>query len=157
MVCDSVRSCVTTSPAAVNRPTDLIFGMYMDIGDRMLIIDKSRSKVRGQGQKSTKKLYFLGQSWVQKGLIRTREGHVGYFWQHANYFGILPNVVGGQGTSSRKVFLIVAGGHYAIARCEVYLSMYITSISVSMPTPWAVTGPNGQLASKVMVWEMNFK
>ena len=37
--------------------------------------------------------------------------------------------------------------HRAIARCEVCLSMYITYISVSMPTPWAVAGPNGQLAS----------
>ncbi len=53
MVCDSVRSCVTTSTAAANRPTDLIFGMYMDIGDQMPIFDKSRSKVRGQCQKFT--------------------------------------------------------------------------------------------------------
>ncbi len=54
MVCDSVRPCITTSPAAANRPMNLIFGMYMDIGDRMPIFDKSRSKVKvkGQGQKS---------------------------------------------------------------------------------------------------------
>ncbi len=37
--------------------------------------------------------------------------------------------------------------HRAIARCEVYLSMYIAYISVSKPTPWAVAGPHGQLAS----------
>ena len=35
----------------------------------------------------------------------------------------------------------------SIARCEVYLAMYIAYISVSMPTPWAAAGPNGQLAS----------
>ncbi len=37
--------------------------------------------------------------------------------------------------------------HRAVAWCEVYLSMYIAYISVSKPTPWAVAGPNGQLAS----------
>ena len=30
-----------------------------------------------------------------------------------------------------------------IARCEVYLSMYIAYISVSKPTPWAVSSPHG--------------
>ncbi len=39
MVCDSVRSCVTTSPVAADRPTDLNFagnfGMYMDISDQI--------------------------------------------------------------------------------------------------------------------------
>ena len=54
MVCDSVRPSVTTSPAAAKGPTDLIFGMYMEIGDRMTIFGKSRSKVKGQGQISTK-------------------------------------------------------------------------------------------------------
>ncbi len=29
--------------------------------------------------------------------------------------------------------------------------MYITSNSVSIPTPWAVAGPHGQLASKVLL------
>ncbi len=32
-------------------------------------------------------------------------------------------------------------------RCEVLLSMYITYNSVSIPTPWAVAGPHGQLTS----------
>ncbi len=34
-----------------------------------------------------------------------------------------------------------------IKRCEAYLSMYITYISVSIPILWAVTGPHWQLAS----------
>ena len=57
MVCDSFRSHITTSPAAVNRRTDLIFGMYMDIGDRMPVFGKSWSKVKGQGQISTKNTF----------------------------------------------------------------------------------------------------
>ncbi len=40
----------------------------------------------------------------------------------------------------------------AIARCEVYFSMYITYIWVSIPTPWTVTGPNWQLASYILCW-----
>ncbi len=35
------------------------------------------------------------------------------------------------------------------ARCEAFLSMYIAYISVSKPTPWAVAGLQGQLASKL--------
>ncbi len=34
-----------------------------------------------------------------------------------------------------------------IAWCKLYLPLYITYISVSMPSPWAVTSPNGQLVS----------
>ncbi len=71
----SVRSCVPF----------LIFCMYMDIGERMPIFAKSRSKVK---VKNPQKRPFLDQCWIQrlgKGLIRTREGHVGYFWQRANY------------------------------------------------------------------------
>ncbi len=41
--------------------------------------------------------------------------------------------------------------HRAIARCEVCVSIYITYISVSKSTPLAVTGPHGQLASKLIV------
>ncbi len=37
--------------------------------------------------------------------------------------------------------------YFIIAGCEAYLSMYIAYISVSKPTPWAVAGPHGQLAS----------
>ncbi len=40
--------------------------------------------------------------------------------------------------------------HRAIARCEAYLSKYIAYISVSKPTPWAVAGPHGQLASIII-------
>ncbi len=63
MVCECFRPSVTTSPAAANRPMDLIFGMYMDIGDHMLVFDKSRSKVK---VKIPQKLPFLGQFWVQR-------------------------------------------------------------------------------------------
>ncbi len=41
-----------TSPPAANGPIDLIFGMGLDIDDRMPIFGKSGSKVKGQGQKS---------------------------------------------------------------------------------------------------------
>ncbi len=34
------------SPAAANGPTDMIFGMRMDIDDRMTIFGKSGSKVK---------------------------------------------------------------------------------------------------------------
>ena len=49
-------------------------------------------------------------------------------------------------------WFVVPNRSIAVARCElylseVYLSMYITYISVSMPSPWAVAGPNGQLVS----------
>ena len=47
--------------------------------------------------------------------------------------------------------------HCAIARCEVYLSMYITYYSVSIPTPWAVAGPHRQLASIIMVLDMMYQ
>ena len=47
MVCDSVCACVCspeiTSPAAANGPIDMIFGMALDIDDRMPIFGKSRS------------------------------------------------------------------------------------------------------------------
>ena len=46
-----------TSPAAANGPNDMIFGKWVDIDDRMPIFGKSRSKVKGQGQKSTKNLF----------------------------------------------------------------------------------------------------
>ncbi len=42
------------SPAVTNGPIDMIFGMGMDIDDRMPIFGKSGSKVKGQGQKSAK-------------------------------------------------------------------------------------------------------
>ena len=60
MVCDSFRPCpsvchtVTTSPAAVNRPMDMTFGIKVVIDDHTPIFGKSRSKVKGQGKKSTK-------------------------------------------------------------------------------------------------------
>ncbi len=50
----SVCPSVTTSPAAANGPIDTIFGMGVDIDDRMPIFGKSRSEVKGQGQQSTK-------------------------------------------------------------------------------------------------------
>ncbi len=42
------------SPPAANGPIDMIFGMGMDIDDRMPIFGKSWSKVKGQGQKVQK-------------------------------------------------------------------------------------------------------
>ena len=45
---------VTTSPAAANEPMDMIFGVRVDIDDNMPVFGKSRSKVKGQGKKSTK-------------------------------------------------------------------------------------------------------
>ncbi len=104
--------------------------------------------------------------------------HRGYVWDYSepgrvrwgtigsmpSNFGNLPKVGERQGASSRKVFQYwpfssVAGKvpnlkkrpspkHRAIARCEVFLSMYITYILVSKSTPMAVTGPHGQLASR---------
>ncbi len=46
---------VTTSPAAAAGPMGMIFGMGMDIDNRMPIFGKSGSKVKGQGPKSSKK------------------------------------------------------------------------------------------------------
>ncbi len=49
MVCDSFRPfpsvchAVTTSPAAANGPMDMIFGIRVDIDDRMPIFEKSGS------------------------------------------------------------------------------------------------------------------
>ncbi len=59
----------------------------------------------------------------------------------------LPKVVEQQGASSRKVsqYWQVA----SLKHREVFLSMYITYISVSNSTPLAVTGPHRQLASVV--------
>ncbi len=144
----------------------MIFGMWVCLGGRMLIFEKSRSKVKGQGRKSTKICLFWAifghRSWV---CVRSGPGRVrwGTFGSVPTKFGIVPNIIGHQGASSRKVSQCwqvanVAGmvpkmlkvpepKYCAIARCKVYLSIYITCISVSMPTPWAVAGPNGQLAS----------
>ncbi len=50
--------------------------------------------------------------------------------------------------SLKKVEPLDLGRSYlAIVQCEVYVSMYITYNSISTPTPWAVAGPHGQLAS----------
>ena len=57
---NTFRPSVTTSPAGANRHTDLIFDMYMDIGDRMPVFGKSRSKVKGQCQKPQKTAFSAG-------------------------------------------------------------------------------------------------
>ena len=59
---------------------------------------------------------------------------VSQYWQDASMAGKVPNL--------KKVAT-------ATARCEEFLSMYITYISVSKSTPLAVTGPHGQLASYI--------
>ncbi len=46
------------SPAAANGPIDMNFGMGVDIDDRMPIFGKSGSKVKSQGQKSAKTVFF---------------------------------------------------------------------------------------------------
>ncbi len=40
---------------------------------------------------------------------------------------------------------------FGIVGCEAFLSMYITYNSVSIPSPWEVAGPHGQLASNYIV------
>ncbi len=144
----------------------MIFGMGMDIDDRMPILGKSMSEVKGQGQKSTKK-WFLQRLLVTGARfwsIQDQSVRWGTVGSMPTNFGNLPNVVERQGVPCRKVsqywqiarvagkvrnFSKVPGPkHRAIARCEVFLSMYITYNSVSIPTPWAVAGPHGQLASR---------
>ncbi len=49
---------VLASPAAADGPMGMIFSMWVCLGDRPLIFYKSGSKVKGQGQKSTKKRSF---------------------------------------------------------------------------------------------------
>ena len=121
------------------------------------------SKVKGQKGGKTD---FPGHFWVQKlsmGLIRTREDQVGNFWQRANYVWHLAKCCRTTGCFLWKYLPVLAScqsvwqgakfgksprpKHCAIARCEVYLSIYIAYNSVSIPTPWAVAGPHGQLAS----------
>ncbi len=61
------------------------------------------------------------------------------YWQVAREAGKVP-----------KVVKVPEPMHRAIAQCEVFVSIYITYISVSKSTPLAVTGPHGQLASLLL-------
>ncbi len=49
---------VLASPAASDGPMGMIFGVWVCLGSRMLIFDKSGSKVKGHGQKSKKNCLF---------------------------------------------------------------------------------------------------
>ncbi len=125
-------------------------------------------KVKGQrsGVKWQENVPFLGQIRSHELGMRsfgTGEGQVGYFWQHAKYFLAYCQIL--QDNRGHPLERLPSVGrlplwvarcqisvksprpkHRAIARCEV-LIIYITYISVSIPTPWAVAGPHGQLAS----------
>ena len=72
--------CFTASHAKTVGPRNLIFGRITDLERKRMIFYKSRSKVKGQGQKSAK-MSFLGTE-VRQGPDQDQ----GYFWQHANYF-----------------------------------------------------------------------
>ena len=65
---------------------------------------------------------------------------ISQYWQVARVAGKRPNLA-----------KVPRPKHRATARCEVFLSMYIIYNSVSLPTPWAVAGPHGQLGSSYMV------
>ena len=56
------------------------------------------------------------------------------YWQVARVAGKVPNLEKVQGRS--------------MVRREVLLSIYISYDLVSIPTPWAVAGPHGQLVSR---------
>ncbi len=80
----SICLSVPASPAATVGPRTLIFRMDIGPDGRLLIFWKSRSKAKGQGQKSGKNRNFwlvLLIGWVQAG---SRVGS-GYFWQLANF------------------------------------------------------------------------
>ncbi len=84
----------------------------------------------------------------------------GTFGSLPTIFCILPNVVVWQGAifagcqcgwQGAKIWKRPRPKHRVIAQCEVYLSIYITYYLVSKPTPWAMAGPHGQLASLIFV------
>ncbi len=86
---------------------------------------------------------------LPKGLERqgAPSGKVSQCWQVASVTGKVPNL---KKSPSPK--------HRATARCEVFLFMYISYISVSISTPLAVTSPHRQLASEIfceMVYDAN--
>ena len=97
-----------------------------------------------------------GCVWDYSGPGRVRWGTIGSM---PTNFGNLPKVVERQGTPSGKVsqYWQVASAAGKVpnlekksqseASREVFLSMYITYISLSISTPLAVTCPHGQLAS----------
>ncbi len=72
----TVCPSVTATPAATVGPRTLIFGMDIGLDGRLLIFFKSRSKVKGHGQKSGKMCLFesflategqLGSGWDRVG------------------------------------------------------------------------------------------
>ncbi len=102
----SVLASVTASPAAANGPTDMIFGMKVCFDYGMLIFGKSRSRVKGQGRKSTKICLFWadfghrGYVWGYSGPGRVRWGTYGSM---PTNFGKLPKVIERREASCRWV------------------------------------------------------
>ncbi len=153
---------VTASPAETNGSIHMVFSRMMGLNLDMLIFCKSRSEVKGQCQKSMK-IRLFGPILViglKSGYI---EGRGGSDWvllaacqlslaacqmlqksRGAPAGGCDTIGVAGKVPNAKKK---PRPKHRGIARCEVYISIYITYISVSKPTPWAVAGPHGQLAS----------
>ncbi len=139
----------------------------MDLEANLTLFGTLRSKVKGQIS-------------IKICLLWAVFGHRGYMWDYSEprsvrwgtigsmptNFGNLPKVRERQEGPSRwvcqywqvaseagkvpKVVKVPEPMHRAIAQCEVFVSIYITYISVSKSTPLAVTGPHGQLASLLL-------
>ncbi len=111
----------------------VIFGMKVGLRDEGLTFCKSKSKIK---VKNPQKTLFWTNVWVQRlciGLIRTREGQIGYIWQHANYFWHLAKCFRTTGGFLQKVLPVLAS-------CQI------------LQATWAVAGPDGQLASLYIIY-----
>ncbi len=166
----SVRHCVRNSLSCCSRWT-YRHDFWHESVFRLWHADFCKIGVIGQRSKSKihKPRPFLGLFWSQGpyvGLFRTREGQMGYYWQHANLFWQLAKSQRTTGGLLQTGFQVLAScqfgwqgakfeksprpKHRTILRCEVCASIYISYISVSKSTPLAVTGPHGQLASHIL-------